>query len=81
VLNRPKRGFTPPVTEWFRAVVARYGSRLDEGALVSSGLLNRGGVRQMLDRASRSGGPDLFMAYKLVLFETWFSGVVSCPHR
>lgn len=81
VLNRPKRGFTPPVNEWFRAVVARYGSRLEEGSLVSSGLLDPAGVRQMLARSSGRSGPDLFMAYKLVLFETWFSGVVSCPHR
>ena len=81
VLNRPKRGFTPPVTEWFRAVVARYGPLLTEGSLVSAGLLDPAGVRRMLARGLGRSGPDLFMAYKLVLFEMWFSGVVSCPHR
>jgi asparagine synthase (glutamine-hydrolysing) len=81
VLNRPKRGFTPPVTEWFRAVVARHGGGLAAGPLVLAGLLDPAGVRRMLDRAAGRSGPDLFMAYKLVLLDTWFSGVASCPHR
>jgi len=81
VLNRPKRGFTPPVVEWLRAVVARHGGQLAEGPLVSAGLLDPAGVRQMLERALGRSGPDLFMAYKLVLLENWVSGVVSCPHR
>ena len=67
--------------EWFRAVVARYGGRLTEGPLVSSGLIDPVGVRRMFERAARRNGPDLFMAYKLILLDTWYSGVVTCPHR
>ncbi len=81
VLNRPKRGFTPPVVEWFRAVVARHGGRLAEGPLVSAGLLDPAGARRMLEQAVGRSGQGLFMAYKLILLDTWYSGVVTCPHR
>jgi len=67
--------------EWFRAVVARHGGRLAEGPLVSAGLLDPAGARRMLEQAVGRSGQGLFMAYKLILLDTWYSGVVTCPHR
>ena len=81
VLNRPKRGFTPPVAEWLRAVVTRYGGRLAEGPLVAAGLIEPSGARRMLERALARSNRELFMAYKLILLDTWYSGIASCPHR
>ena len=81
VLTRPKRGFTPPVAEWLRAVVTRYGGRLAEGPLVAAGLIDPAGTRAMLERAAGRSTADLFMAYKLTLLDVWYSGVASCPHR
>jgi asparagine synthase (glutamine-hydrolysing) len=81
VLTRQKRGFTPPVAEWFRAIVTRYGGRLAEGALVAAGLIDPAGTRLMLERAAGRSSADLFMAYKLTLLDAWYSGVASCPHR
>jgi asparagine synthase (glutamine-hydrolysing) len=81
VLTRPKRGFTPPVGEWFRAVVTRYGFRLAEGPLVAAGLIDPTGTKAMVARASGRSAVDLFMAYKLTLLDAWYSGVASCPHR
>jgi len=81
VLTRPKRGFTPPVAEWFRAVVTRYGGRLAEGPLVAAGLIDPAGTRAMLKRAAGRSAADLVMAYKLTLLDAWYSGVASCRHR
>jgi len=81
VLTRPKRGFTPPVQEWFRAVVSRYGGRLADGPLVAAGLVAPAGMRRLLERAAGRSGSDLFMAYKLTLLDAWYTGVASCPHR
>lgn len=81
ILTRPKRGFTPPVAEWLRAVVSRYGGRLAEGPLVASGMIDPAGTRRMLELAGGRSGSDLFMAYKLTLLDAWYTGVASCPHR
>jgi asparagine synthase (glutamine-hydrolysing) len=81
VLTRQKRGFTPPVAEWLRAVVTRYGGGLAEGALVAAGLIDPAGTRLMLERAAGRSSADLFMAYKLTLLDAWYSGVASCQHR
>jgi asparagine synthase (glutamine-hydrolysing) len=39
VLDRPKRGFEPPVQEWYQALFREYGSALQDGTLVQSGIL------------------------------------------
>ena len=44
VLDRPKRGFAPPVFEWHRALMARYGDWLRDGELVARGVLSREGA-------------------------------------
>jgi len=77
VLARPKRGFTPPVAEWFRAVVSRYGGRLTDGPLAAAGLIDPAGTRRLLQRAAGRRGGDLFMAYKLTLLDAWCTGVAS----
>jgi hypothetical protein len=51
ILTRPKRGFTPPVAEWLRAVVSRYGGRLAEVPLVVSGMIDPAGTRRILELA------------------------------
>jgi asparagine synthase (glutamine-hydrolysing) len=81
ILTRPKRGFTPPVAEWLRAVVSRYGGRLAEVPLVVSGMIDPAGTRRILELALGRSRSDLFMAYKLTLFDAWYTGVASCSHR
>jgi asparagine synthase (glutamine-hydrolysing) len=39
-MNRPKRGFAPPVREWHDALFAAYGESLADGYLVQTGVLN-----------------------------------------
>lgn len=82
ILTRPKRGFTPPVADWLRAVVSRYGGRLAEVPLVASGMIDPAGTRRILELAlGRSSSDLLFMAYKRTLLDAWYTGVASCPHR
>jgi asparagine synthase (glutamine-hydrolysing) len=79
VLERKKRGFTPPVAAWFRAVVSRFGQSLVDGPLVAAGLVNSDGIRRTLRLATGRSGNDLFLAYKLVLLQAWLEKVALCP--
>ena len=40
VINRRKRGFSPPVMEWHRALFASYGDSLRDGYLIQHSVLN-----------------------------------------
>jgi len=81
VLTRPKRGFTPPVSEWFRAIVTHYNALLAKGLLVAAVLIDPAGTTVMVKCAPGCSRVDLFMAYKLTLLDAWYSGVASCSHR
>lgn len=65
ILERKKRGFTPPVNDWMSSVVARYGSLLTEGTLVRHGIF----VKDVRDRLPL-GRPAGF-GYRVVLLEIW----------
>lgn len=39
VMNRPKRGFTPPLRDWHEALFAAHGEKLKDGFLVTEGIL------------------------------------------
>jgi len=47
VLRRPKRGFSPPIKDWYEALLERYGSALDDGFLVRAGVLSAEGGRRL----------------------------------
>lgn len=69
VLTRKKSGFTPPVKEWYGAVVRRYGGLCADGYLVNAGVMKR---KEMIDFInSAANGGRLFFAYKIVLLEVW----------
>jgi asparagine synthase (glutamine-hydrolysing) len=70
VLDRPKRGFTPPVHTWYEALLTAYGSLLDEGYLVQAGILRPEGARDL------SCGPVLQdvgdqLTFKALVLEMW----------
>jgi asparagine synthase (glutamine-hydrolysing) len=50
VMNRRKRGFTPPWREWAAAVDAAYGHHLVDGALVEAGVLTPEGAKVLAGR-------------------------------
>jgi len=76
VLDRKKMGFTPPVVEWYRAIVDEYGGGVGDGMLVASGLVDRGRVAEFINKASACDG-SLFVAYKLVLFDMWCRKIIQ----
>lgn len=79
VLNRPKRGFQPPVEEWMRAIIQKYHHWLDDGYLGSLGVINQKYINQMLNGFRRNGHHS-FMLYKLLVLETWYRQVVMPCH-
>ncbi|MDX2117663.1 MAG: asparagine synthase (glutamine-hydrolyzing) [Planctomycetota bacterium] len=70
VMNRPKRGFTPPVKNWTKAMRDRYAKALEDGYLVQSGFFEQRVVRTMTSAESRfSAWPPNF--YKALVLEFW----------
>ncbi len=80
VLDRPKRGFTPPVSDWLRALRSRYGSLLEDGFLVQGGYFEPLAVKKMLSSSSRfSAWPGLF--YKALVLESWVRDMAEVTRR
>ena len=81
VLNRPKRGFSPPTRDWVAALVRERGDSLVGGRLASSGLLSDAGTRAL----ARPSGPfdrglrDQ-LAYQSLVLEQWFRGMHALAH-
>ena len=70
VMNRPKRGFTPPLDEWHRALFAAHGARLDGGFLVSKGVLSPSSGRALAKGPypPEAGAP---ISFKALTLELW----------
>lgn len=71
VLDRPKRGFTPPVHDWLRGAVMAYGTDVEDGVLTHASLVEPSATRRLIRSANEAAWPRLFAAYKLVVLEQW----------
>lgn len=70
VLNRPKRGFTPPGAKWIRVLGDTYKLSLRQGYLVEHGVLTREGAHKLTEPHSRATmWPET--AYKCLVLEFW----------
>lgn len=76
VLDRPKRGFQPPVRTWHRALIARYGHMIEDGFLVQSGIFTRQAARS-LSRNSLGFGAKSMLASEALVLELWCRHQVS----
>jgi asparagine synthase (glutamine-hydrolysing) len=70
VMNRRKRGFSPPMMEWHNALFAAHGDSLTDGYLAGSGVLNGESARRL------SGGafPPYSvtpLSFKALVLEQW----------
>lgn len=74
LVNRPKRGFTPPVAEWLNALLTRYHDQLADGWLVRSGYLKRQPVLDLL-KSDRRATQFWNLTYKLLTFEVWYHAI------
>ena len=70
VMQRPKRGFSPPVTEWHRALFAVHGERLADGYLSQHGILNQESARR-LSAGPFPHGAITPISFKALVLETW----------
>ena len=70
VLNRPKRGFAPPVGDWHSAIFAAHGHSLRDGYLVETGVLTPASA----DRLSYGPFPEGLtspVSFKALVLEHW----------
>jgi asparagine synthase (glutamine-hydrolysing) len=74
ILNRPKRGFTPPVGEWHRALFAQYGSYLRDGHLVQAEILSPEGAA-VLAKGQFPPGAATPLSFKALVLELWCRGM------
>lgn len=70
VLNRPKRGFTPPLHEWHEAIFSNHGANLENGFLVNAGVLTSSAGRALArgPYPPRACSP---ISFKALTLELW----------
>lgn len=78
VRNRPKRGFTPPVRDWYTAVIRRYGEDLADGYLTQNGILEPGVCRLLVEESAYEDWCTL--AFGAIVLETWCRRMCSLHH-
>ncbi len=70
VLNRPKRGFAPPVAEWHAALFDAHGESLRGGYLEQSGVLSRESAAR-LSLGEFPAGLTSPLSFKALVLEQW----------
>jgi asparagine synthase (glutamine-hydrolysing) len=70
VVRRPKRGFSPPVTEWHRALFAAHGEKLADGYLRQHEVLNQESAQQ-LSKGPFPHGAITPTSFKALVLEDW----------
>jgi asparagine synthase (glutamine-hydrolysing) len=76
VINRPKRGFTPPVRTWIREIWSSNAQALMEGSiLAASGLVKPDRLRAELARPIYRSGRVNQMALRLATLELWLASL------
>lgn len=76
VMNRPKRGFNPPVRAWHRALFAEYGQLLIDGWLVQAGILKPDSARE-LSRGPFPLGVNVPLSFKALVLEVWCRNLMN----
>jgi asparagine synthase (glutamine-hydrolysing) len=75
VLNRPKRGFTPPVRKWLTAIWAANPDLRNAESLIAASEISPVAARASLERpVMRSGKVDQ-MAHRLATLELWLESL------
>ena len=74
ILNRKKRGFTPPIHEWESELFDSYGHTLKDGELVRQGILShRGG--NILSKGEHPRGVVSPISFKALVLEQWAQNI------
>ena len=70
VINRRKRGFSPPVMEWHRALFAAHGASLADGYLREHEVLTAESA-QALSRGPFPSDSTTPLSFKALVLEQW----------
>lgn len=70
VMQRPKRGFTPPVRQWHDEIFRVHGRLLEDGLLVAEGVFTAGAA-QSLARGPFPIGAATPLSFKALCLEVW----------
>ncbi len=73
VIERKKRGFTPPSREWLASLINEYGPLLKNGNLVQSNIVNKSFILSAMKEPSHWGN----VLYRLLVLEVWISLYVN----
>lgn len=76
VMDRPKRGFNPPVTPWVEALKAKYAHSLVGGYLVENRILDVDAARNLCRQHSRFSVWNN-LAFKYMVLENWCQGMTG----
>jgi asparagine synthase (glutamine-hydrolysing) len=80
ILNRPKRGFSPPMQRWQGRLRRRYGPWLRDGYLVEHGIL-RPEAAARLSRDEIRDGREATVSRMALTLEAWCRGVAAGTAR
>jgi asparagine synthase (glutamine-hydrolysing) len=70
LLSQPKRGFVPPIALWYSGIYARYARLVEDGVLVSSGVLS-GETGRRIARGVAGGRRQHPLYRDAVILELW----------
>jgi asparagine synthase (glutamine-hydrolysing) len=70
VINRPKRGFAPPVREWHEAIFSAHGDSLRDGYLTQTDVLSREAALTFAN-GSFPAGATCPLSFKALVLEQW----------
>jgi len=70
VINRPKRGFAPPLRQWHKAIFAGHGANLQDGFLVANGIL-RAESAALLSKGPYPAEAGAPISFKALTLELW----------
>lgn len=70
ILDRPKRGFAPPLAEWHGAIFKTHGDSLRSGYLVQAGVLNPSSANGLADGPFPPGLTSP-ISFKALVLEHW----------
>jgi asparagine synthase (glutamine-hydrolysing) len=72
LLNRPKAGFRPPVSQWLEGAINQYLELLNNGLLIKKQIISIAGLEYLNEEYKTRNWEIVFLLYKLILLELWF---------
>ncbi|MDX1990934.1 MAG: asparagine synthase (glutamine-hydrolyzing) [bacterium] len=76
VMNRPKKGFAPPIYQWYTALLENYGKSLPDGVLAQRGILKADALHKLAQGDGLMDGV-ITLPFKALTLELWARKLLS----